>query len=192
MPQIERLDRVLAVIAEIVEQHIAEPAAEHDPERCPGQKIVEVAPVDQAWRARGDPDAIAPADQQREDVGKRVPANGERADRDRDRIDRRKRDREERHRRCYTGPPLPRQAHPTTNSVAAACTKGSSLGLSSGGGAAAPASRSAARCSPAARNRRNRGSATRPEWLSAHSSATVPPWRCRRRRPARRRFRCPG
>src|SRR3954447_8382520 len=164
MPQIERLDRVLAVIAEIVEQHVAEPAAEHDPERCPGQKIVNVAPVDQAWRARGDPDAIAPADQQREDVGERVPANGERADRDRDRIDRRKRDREERHRRCYTGRLLSRQAHPTTNGVAARCTEVRPSAFSWGGGAVALASRSAARCSPAARNRRNRGSATRPEW----------------------------
>ena len=43
VPEIERLDRVREIIGRIVEQHVAEPAAEHDAERRPDQEIVDVA-----------------------------------------------------------------------------------------------------------------------------------------------------
>src|SRR5260221_10307714 len=103
MPEIERLDRMLAVIAEIIEQHVAETAAEHDPECRPDQKIVDVAPLDQARRAGREPEAITPAGEQPDDIGERVPADGKRADRHPDRIDRRKRERQEGGRRWYKG-----------------------------------------------------------------------------------------
>ena len=50
MPQIERLQRVLDVVARLVEQHIADPPAEHDAERRPYQEIVDVAALDETRR----------------------------------------------------------------------------------------------------------------------------------------------
>ena len=50
MPQIERLERVLEVVAGLVEQHIADPPAEHDAERRPYQEIVDVAALDETRR----------------------------------------------------------------------------------------------------------------------------------------------
>src|ERR1700690_4143596 len=41
LPQIERLDRVLDVIDQIVEQHVADAAAEHDAKRRPDEEIVD-------------------------------------------------------------------------------------------------------------------------------------------------------
>ena len=58
---------------------------------------------DQMRRPSGESEAIAPADQQPDNIGERVPADREGPDRDRDRIDRGKRDGEKRqHRRSYS------------------------------------------------------------------------------------------
>ena len=93
MPDIERLQRVRRVIARHVEQDIAEASAEDDAERGPHQEIIDVLAADQIWRPAGQRQAIAPADQQPDNIGERVPADRERAERDRDRVDRRERDR---------------------------------------------------------------------------------------------------
>ena len=53
MPQVERLERVIDVIAGLVEQHVADAAAEHDAERRPYQEIVDVLARDQMRRPVG-------------------------------------------------------------------------------------------------------------------------------------------
>src|SRR5260370_5267243 len=102
MPQLERFERVQQVVAGLVEQHVADPAAEHHSERRPYQEIIDILALDALrWTIR-ESEAIAPADQEPDDIGERIPANRKRPDRDRHRIDRGKRDREERHRRCWS------------------------------------------------------------------------------------------
>ena len=69
------------------------------PERRPDQEIVDVLAGDEVGRPVGEHQAIAPADHQPDDIGERIPADRERPQRDRDRVDRRKGDDEKRHRR---------------------------------------------------------------------------------------------
>src|SRR5262249_31415427 len=138
MPEVQRLYRVLAVIRKIVEEHVAETAPEHDTQRRPDEKIVEIATFDERRRRAGEPDAITPADQQPDDISERVPADGKRRDRHSDRVDRRKRDREERHRRCYRSRSVRGQVTPDVAVLAAAQSGGGTGATVPGGGGRFP------------------------------------------------------
>ncbi len=93
LPDLEDGERVGEIMGQIVEQHIAEPAAQHHPEGGPEQEIVELLRRDR--RAARFPQFAAPHEalgigdgkQQAEDIGERVPADGERADREGDGVD---------------------------------------------------------------------------------------------------------
>ena len=63
MPQVQRFDRVLQIIAGLIKQHITDAAAEHDAEGRPNQKIIDIAALDEARRPVRQDQAIAPADQ---------------------------------------------------------------------------------------------------------------------------------
>src|SRR5215469_6038807 len=74
-PDIERLYRVSEVISRVVEQHVADAAAEDDAERRPDEKIVDILGAHEVWRPPDEGQAVAPTDHQPDDIGKRVPAN---------------------------------------------------------------------------------------------------------------------
>ena len=85
---------------EIVEQHVADAAAEDDAERHPDDQIVDVgrARLPEAgpvFGRRGEAPGKPPAADEAGDIGERVPADRQRADGDGDRVDRRKRQRQE-------------------------------------------------------------------------------------------------
>ena len=78
------------VDAGLIEQHVAEAAAQHDAEGGPGQEVVHL-------QRRGDggpePDEAphqAPADHQAGDIGEGIPADRQRAELDDDRVELRK------------------------------------------------------------------------------------------------------
>src|SRR5665213_365045 len=103
LPQLEDLERMLDEEGKIIEQHIAGAAAEDDPERDPKNEIVELR--HRHRRAAGPqsvvPDQrarIEPAQYDAADISERIPADRDRADRDRNGIEYRKDDDEEQHR----------------------------------------------------------------------------------------------
>src|SRR6476661_368855 len=102
VPNRGNFERVGPEIARLVEQNEAEPAAEHDAERDPKQKIVGLAygqrrfAVPQIWpRQKIAP--IEPAEQDAGHIGEAIPADGERPDLERNRIDDGVGDSEKRH-----------------------------------------------------------------------------------------------
>ena len=92
LPDLDDLGRVRGEVRRVVEQHVADAAAEDDAERHPDDEVVE---VDDGHRRRPAPVALVadqgagvePAEQDAENIGERVPADRERADRDQHRID---------------------------------------------------------------------------------------------------------
>src|SRR5690242_420431 len=103
VPYVKRLDRMIDIVARLVEQDIADTAAEHDPERRPNEEIVDILSRDQMRRSAGQSEAIPPTDQQPDNVGERIPADRKGSDRNCDRIDRWKRNHEEGHERRAGG-----------------------------------------------------------------------------------------
>ena len=75
--------RVRGEEGRLVEQHVAEPAAEDDAEDHPGQQVVGPAPARigaapaPERRPAAEPGDVAPAEQQPGDIGERVPADRE-------------------------------------------------------------------------------------------------------------------
>ena len=100
----EDLERMRDEVLRVVEQHVADAAAEDDAERDPHDEVVE---VERPSSAPGRPSSrslrmmrarIEPAEQDAGDIGERVPADRERADGDQHRIEGGKWQEEERHR----------------------------------------------------------------------------------------------
>jgi len=94
LPDREDLQRIGEVFGQIIEQHEAEPAADHDAERREQQEIVErlrIRPRPPApERAGGRKLArIPPAAEQAGDIGEPVPFDRERPELQRDRVDHR-------------------------------------------------------------------------------------------------------
>src|SRR5690606_22890749 len=95
-PDGEDLGRVLGEEGGLVEEDVAEAAAEDDAEDHPGEEVVgllrahrrRAAPERRAAAEEGD---VAPADEEPGDIGERVPADGEldaaEAEREEDRVD---------------------------------------------------------------------------------------------------------
>src|SRR5580692_3580554 len=110
VPYVNRLDRMIDIVARLVEQNVSDPPSENNAERCPHQEIVDILPPDQMRRPSGQSQAIPPADQQPDNVGERIPADRKGSERDRDRIDRREGHYEEGHERAcggmFEGPPV--------------------------------------------------------------------------------------
>jgi hypothetical protein len=86
------LRRVLPEIARLIEQHEAEPSAYDDAERDPEQEIVGLRDRHRRLAApqlgpRHETPPIKPAEHDARHVGEAIPADGKRADFDRDGID---------------------------------------------------------------------------------------------------------
>ena len=85
-------DRVLPEIARLVEQHEAEPAADHDAERDPQQKVVGLGDRHRRLaapqiRPRHEAARVEPAEQDAGHIGQAIPTDCDRSDLDRDGID---------------------------------------------------------------------------------------------------------
>ena len=85
VPQLQDLDRVPEIFAEIVEQHIAEAAAEDDPERGVEDEVVGMAAGHRRAGLLEQLQQIPIADEDAGEVGEAVPAEVERPDVQRDR-----------------------------------------------------------------------------------------------------------
>ena len=84
-------------VAEVVDQHVAEPAADHDTERRPQQKVVDVDRRADLRRLDDQTADVAPSEHKAGDVGERIPAQRERPNLEQNRINDRIRN-DERHR----------------------------------------------------------------------------------------------
>lgn len=90
-PELDDFRRVREEIRGIVEQHVAEPAAEDDAERHPQDEVVE---IDHRQRRVAVPEPLGadegagvdPAAEDTDDIGERVPTDRERSDLDQDGI----------------------------------------------------------------------------------------------------------
>src|ERR1700704_3256648 len=87
LPELQALPGVLGEIARIVDQHIADASAEDDAERHPEDEVVVVG--DGEWRrptperiAADDRARIEPAQKDTDDIGERIPADGDRPEAD--------------------------------------------------------------------------------------------------------------
>ncbi len=87
LPDLEDLQRVGREVAGLIEQDESEPGAEDHAERRPDQEIVDLTGRNQLWRTFGQPHAVAPADEQGDDVGQGVPADRQRPDLDGHRVE---------------------------------------------------------------------------------------------------------
>src|SRR5690348_1956400 len=95
IPQFEDFERMRGEMPEVVEQHVADAAAEDDSERDPDDEIVEIDDRERGLPApktlRGnDRTRVEPAGDDADDIGEGIPAYGQRSDRKHHRIDRRK------------------------------------------------------------------------------------------------------
>jgi len=91
-PDREDLRRAGEVGLEIVEQHVADAAAEDDAERHPDDQIVDVArarllEAGPVFGRRGEAPGKPPAADEAGDIGERVPADRQRSDMHQHRID---------------------------------------------------------------------------------------------------------
>ena len=103
LPHLEDLQRVLEEVRQVVEQDVADPAAEDDAERHPQDEIVVVGDGERRRAApqpviRDEGARVEPAEQDAADIGKCVPAHRKGADRDQHRIEAREGDEGGRHR----------------------------------------------------------------------------------------------
>ena len=73
--------------ARLVEQHVAQPPAEHDAERGPGEEVIGLHRRRHRRRLPHQPPQQPPAEHQPGDVGQRVPADAERPDLHDDRVE---------------------------------------------------------------------------------------------------------
>jgi hypothetical protein len=96
VPELNDLDGIGGEMREIIEQHITDPIAEYDAERDPNDEIIQIGHAQrhraapQPWR-RNNGARTKPTCDNPDDIGERVPAHREWADRNQDRIDCRKR-----------------------------------------------------------------------------------------------------
>ena len=85
VPELQDLQRVRGEMRRVVEQHIADAAAEDDAERHPEDEVVDVLERHRrpcrptAASSRISARSIEPAEQDAADIGERIPADGERA-----------------------------------------------------------------------------------------------------------------
>ena len=90
MPPSHRVRMASGLVREerrLVEQHIAQPAAQDDAERRPQQEVVDLVRRQDLGRLLADPAHDLPADDQARDIGQRIPADGERPELDQHRVD---------------------------------------------------------------------------------------------------------
>ena len=75
------------VEAGLVEQHVAQPAAQDDAQRRPQQEVVDLDRREQLGRLLADAAHDLPADDEARDIGQRIPADGEGPELDQHRVD---------------------------------------------------------------------------------------------------------
>ena len=78
---------MLDILGEVVEQDVAQSPAQHDAEHRPGDEIIQQDRRQRALAAGGEAAGVTPADQYADDIGERIPADGEGADGDQHGID---------------------------------------------------------------------------------------------------------
>ncbi len=86
LPHHQRLERSLRVVSRFIEQHVAQPPAEDDAKRRPGDEVVHLPLGAGPGRRLDDAPGDAPAQHDAGDVGERVPADRERPELERDRV----------------------------------------------------------------------------------------------------------
>jgi hypothetical protein len=86
VPQLEDVDRVLEVVAEVVEQNVADAAAEDDSERRVEHEVVGMAASHRASRLLDQLQQVPIADENAGQVRKAVPPQLEESEVERDRI----------------------------------------------------------------------------------------------------------
>ncbi len=64
----------------LIEKHVAEPSPDHHAERGPGEEVIDLERRGDGRLGRGEPAQQAPADEEAEDIGERIPADGEGAE----------------------------------------------------------------------------------------------------------------
>src|SRR5438067_6009841 len=90
MPEENDLAGMAEIIGSIVEDDIADAAAQHDAQDRPADEIVEHGGRQRAQLLGRECARVAPAEEDAEDIGERIPADGKRSDLDQHRIDHRK------------------------------------------------------------------------------------------------------
>ena len=101
-PELQALERMRGEIARVVEQHIADAPAEDDAERHPQHEVVEIADRHRrrpAPKLLGPDDGagVEPAQEDADDIGKRIPADGDGPEADEHRVEGGERDDVKRH-----------------------------------------------------------------------------------------------
>ena len=86
VPQLQNVERVSKVIAQVVEQHVADAAAEDDPERRVEDEIVCMTAGHRRARLLQQLQQVPIADEDAGQVGEAVPAQLEETEVERDRI----------------------------------------------------------------------------------------------------------
>ena len=87
MPNGNHLNRVREIGARLIEEDVAEPTAENDPQGAPDNEVVDLRLGHDFGRRRGYFPHVSPPDQDARNIRNCIPTNGERAEPDRDRID---------------------------------------------------------------------------------------------------------
>ena len=96
VPERDDLRRVLGEARQVVDEHVADAAADDDAERAPDDEVVDVRRLHRSPGRSPEPRigdqalGVPPAEEDADDIGERVPADGKRADLDQHRIDCRK------------------------------------------------------------------------------------------------------
>src|SRR6185437_9067025 len=77
MPDLQDLEWMREIEIRLVEEDVAEPAAEHDADRRPGEEIVDIEGFGRDRRPPREAQAPAPAEDEPGDIGERLPADRE-------------------------------------------------------------------------------------------------------------------
>ncbi len=80
IPHLENVDRVLEVIGQVVEQDVAEPAAEENSDRGIKAEVLGVAPGDRRPGLLDQPEQVPITNENSREVGKAVPFDFEEAE----------------------------------------------------------------------------------------------------------------
>ena len=90
LPDGDNVQRMPEEGAGLVEQHIADPPAENDAKRRPGEEIIHLQRRRDRGRPLRNPPHQSPAEHEAGDIGNRIPVDGEGAELDQNRVEIRK------------------------------------------------------------------------------------------------------
>jgi hypothetical protein len=129
MPDRENGQRMVEEHVRLIEQHIADPPAEDDAERRPGEEVIDLQGRRDGGRPLRDPPHQAPAEHEAGDIGDGIPVDREGAEPDEDRIEVGKDERLHRLAPRWQGPIRRALVPPLTDPMCSAQRRASLLGL---------------------------------------------------------------